>query len=123
MPTKAIKHRYPIKEEAPLVPLGEIQRKVERSPGFFSVYANDVQFFVSQWDMRLVLGQLGDPELAGNVPMINIEQIGEVRLSLQIAKKLVAMLSDHISIYEKTFGPIPSEPNHALQPTVSRQPS
>lgn len=82
-----------------------------------------MQLFVSQWDMRIILGELGDPEGTLDSPRLNIKQIGEVRMSVQIAKRLAIMLMENLQIYETTFGPIPLDPKEPPSSIVSRRPS
>lgn len=69
------------------------------------------------------MGELGDPEGTLGNPRLNIKQIGEIRMSVQIAKRLTIMLMENLQIYERTFGPIPLDPKETAPSIVSRQPS
>lgn len=79
-------------------------RKETKSENFFSVYANEFRVQATPWDLRLILGSLG--ELTPEPPTIEITMIGEVRVSLQLAKRLVGVLSEQIIAYEERFGEI-----------------
>src|SRR4051794_12195133 len=85
----------------------EGKREVTRSPGFVSIYANDVQIQTSPWDMRLVFGEIGDFLSTANVPTVNIRQLGELRISPQLAKRLTAIILQQLQAYEETIGQIP----------------
>src|SRR5947209_7406693 len=84
-------------------------RHVSRSSAFVSLYANDIQIHTSPWDLRFVFGELGDP-VEGPGPSINVNQLGEVRISPQFAKKLVDLIITQLAAYEQTFGKIPDIP-------------
>jgi hypothetical protein len=82
------------------------ERRTETSPSFASLYANDVQVQTSPWDLRLIFGEIA------NIPTkddqaVTIKQVGEVRLSPQLAKKLTIILIEQLQGYEKRFGMIP----------------
>lgn len=88
------------------------ERIVSKAANFFSVYANDLQVFTSPWDLRLVLGEMGDQGIASSGAVVmNISQLGEVRMSPQIAKKLIGLLADQLKAYETSFGQIPGPPD------------
>jgi hypothetical protein len=82
----------------------ELKRENTKSPDFFSIYANDVQVQTSPWDMRFVLGESAQLTEA----VISVKQLGELRISPQLAKRLVIIILDQIKAYEATFGEIPS---------------
>ncbi|MDQ2839749.1 MAG: DUF3467 domain-containing protein [Acidobacteriota bacterium] len=86
-----------------LIPVG---RNVSRSSTFVSIYANDVQIHTSPWDLRIVFGEIGDA-VEGDIPSINVSQLGEVRVSPQLAKKLAEAIIAQVQAYERTFGKIP----------------
>jgi hypothetical protein len=92
----------PLQRSAPV----PVARNVVRSSTFVSLYANDVQIHTSPWDMRIVLGEIADAE-GGSSPSINVNQLGEVRISPQLAKKLVQIIYAQIQAYEQMFGQIP----------------
>lgn len=83
-----------------------VTRNVSRSPTFVSIYANDIQIHTSPWDLRIVLGEIADT-VEGDPPSINVNQLGEVRVSPQLAKRLVQVISEQVQQYERLFGPIP----------------
>ncbi len=83
----------------------QADRVVSRSPTFVSLYTNDVQVMTSPWDLRMILGELGDPVFPTSVQVL---QLGEIRMSPQIAKKLTMILIDQLRKYEQFYGVIPS---------------
>jgi len=83
------------------------ERKVTRAPSFFSIYTNDMQVSTSPWDIRIVLGQVEDVLMITDKPVLTVTQLGEVRMSVQIAKRLTLMLVDQLKSYEAMFGSIP----------------
>jgi hypothetical protein len=110
MPKKHVMKQPATNEPVPSMP-AVADRRVNRSSTFFTTYTNDVQLFVSPWDVRLILGELGDQEDVEGKPVLNITQLGEVRMSAQIAKRLVILLSAQLKTYETLFGLIPSPPD------------
>lgn len=82
------------------------QRTVVTDSDFASLYANDLQIQTSPWDVRLIFGCI---DVAGTVddPAAVIKQVGEVRMSPQLAKKLTVILIGQLQGYEQRFGPIP----------------
>src|SRR6185312_1235219 len=85
-------------------------RDLSRKEGFVSIYANDVQVQTSPWDLRLILGEIGD-ESADPIPTLRINKIGEVRMSPQFAKKVAQMMVEQLAAYERMFGKIPDVPD------------
>ena len=98
-----------VKSSTETEPALEIKREATRSPDFFSVYTNDIQVQTSPWDMRIILGDVAKPAAANDL-MVRINQLGEVRISLQLAKRLTSILIGQIQTYEERFGSIPSPP-------------
>ena len=86
----------------------EIRREARRSPSYASVYINDVQLQMTQWDLRLILGTL-ETLPTPDSPMAVINEIGDVRMSPQLAKKLVGFMAIQLEDYERRFGPIPGD--------------
>ena len=84
-------------------PLTPPTRTTCRSANFASIYVNDIQIMTSAWDVRLILGELGD----GDLTSVNITQLGEVRLSPQLAKRVTMLLAEQLRKYEAAFGEIP----------------
>src|ERR1039457_6458011 len=73
-------------------------RKVAKSPAFISLYTNDVQIMTSPFDMRLILGEIGEADAT----IMNVTQLCEIRMSPQLAKKVTMIMSDQIKFYETT---------------------
>jgi hypothetical protein len=96
-------------KEATIKTAQQVGRELSRSPSFVSLYANDVQIHTSPWDMRLVFGEIGETSGAPN-SSIQINQVGELRISPQLAKKLAVIIDTQIQSYEQTFGQIPDIP-------------
>jgi hypothetical protein len=97
----------PISENAPQ-DMSSAERRVAKSPTFFSVYTNDMQVSTSPWDLRIILGEVEEIQLVADKPVMTVTQLGEVRMSVQIAKRLTLMVADQLKTYEAMFGPIPS---------------
>jgi hypothetical protein len=87
------------------------ERRVTKSSNFFSVYTNDMQVTTGPWDVRLSIGEVEEVQLTGNKPIMIVNQLGEVRMSVQIAKRLVIMLAQQLHSYETMFGEIPGPPD------------
>lgn len=87
-------------------PVANVKRENIKSADFFSIYANDVQVQTSPWDMRLVLGEIANPTTADE-PVISIKQLGELRISPQLAKQLTVIMLEQLTAYEARFGNIP----------------
>ena len=87
-----------------------VRREVKRSDTFLSMYGNEVQIQTSPWDVRLVFGELGDMSLGADSPTMNVKQVGEVRMSIPLDKKLSEILSQQLTAYESKFGSVPVPP-------------
>jgi hypothetical protein len=88
-------------------PLGpELIREEIRSPAFFSAYANDAQLQMTPWDMRLTWGEISIAATT-EMPRVVVNQLGEVRVSPSLAKKLAMIMIQQIRTYEERFGIIP----------------
>src|SRR5690242_11723065 len=98
MPRKLHKTAVPVATEPQ-----QLQRRNIRSPQFFSVYANDVQLQTTPWDMRFTLGEVIDEENG----ILGVNQLGELRMSPQLAKRLAAIMAEQLKAYEMRFGEIP----------------
>ena len=84
----------------------EIKREVIVSPDYFSVYANDIQVQTSPWDMRFIFGEILEPATPEKT-VVTVKQLGSLRISPQLAKRLVGMMAGQLMAYEKRFGEIP----------------
>lgn len=73
-----------------------------RGEGFVRFYANNIQVAFSQWDMRIIFGEIVD-QLDGK-PVI--EDRASVVMSLQHAKAAIAVLAQNLTALEKQFGEI-----------------
>ena len=87
-----------------------VRREIVRSEAFVSIYVNDVQVQTFPWDLRLLLGQIDDPATR-DAPVVTIKQLGELRMSPQLAKRLTVILMEQLAAYEKHFGTIPAPDN------------
>jgi hypothetical protein len=83
-----------------------ISRQVSQSPEFVSLYTNDTQVQLSPWDVRLIFGLIEDPPTAERKTM-SVRRIGEVRMSPEHAKKVLAILAEQLKQYEDSIGIIP----------------
>lgn len=90
-------------------PAVEVKREVNQSPAFFSVYANDAQVQTSPWDVRIIFGEIAKPPTPAD-PVANINQLGQLRISLQLAKRLAFIMTQQIQAYETRFGVLPAPP-------------
>ena len=94
----------PVPASTPAEP--QIKREETRSPAFFSAYTNDVQVQTSPWDMRMIFGEIATPATT-QVHRVVINQLGEVRMSPQLAKTVAMIMVKQLRVYESRFGPIP----------------
>jgi hypothetical protein len=83
-----------------------VNRAVTRSPGFVSIYANDIQVQTSPWDLRFVFAEMGDL-VATEIVTVHVKEVAELRISPQMAKKLVVIMAEQLKQYEQRFGEIP----------------
>ena len=100
---------HPTIASAAAKPAAEIRRKNVKSPEFVSVYANDVQVQTSPWDVRLILGEIADLGTADD-RIVTINQLAELRISPQLAKRMTMMMIEQLKTYEERFGQIPGPP-------------
>lgn len=83
-----------------------VNRNQERSPDYFSVYANDLQMQTTPWDIRLIFGLITSTPV-DNTGVVTVTQLGELRLSPQLAKLVTMILTQQLRGYEEQFGEIP----------------
>lgn len=93
-------------ELTPQIVRANLNRAVERSPSFASLYANDLQVQVTPWDVRLILGEIASVPTSEDQTVL-IREVGELRLSPQLAKRLTLILIEQLRHYEDRFGQIP----------------
>lgn len=106
MPKKSAKPDEAVPKTQTGIIRANVNREVNKSGQFMSIYANDVQVQTTPWDMRLTFGEItGNP--VGDNPMVSVLQTGELRLSLPLAKRLAIILVKQIEIYEQNLGVIP----------------
>jgi len=88
--------------------MAKFNREITLSPAFATHYANDVQVQTSPWDVRLLFAVIMavDQETA----TLKVEQVADVRMSPQLAKRVADILQRQIEHYEATIGPIPLKP-------------
>ncbi len=83
-----------------------VNRETVPAAGYVSLYANDTQIRMTPWDILLIFGEITGFPTADN-PMVTVALRGEVRMSPQHAKRVLAVLQRQIDMYERTVGPIP----------------
>lgn len=83
-----------------------IRRETARAAQFASVYANDIQVQTTPWDMRFTFGEVSETPNEQRSSLL-VTQLAEVRMSPQLAKKLVQIISAQLDSYERTFGTVP----------------
>jgi len=83
-----------------------VHRVTEKSPSYVSLYTNDIQVQLSPWDVRLIVGQIDSIGLTVEDPTVVVQQVGELRLSLPLAKKLTLILVNQLKGYEQRIGTI-----------------
>ena len=83
-----------------------VDRRVEISPTFVSLYVNDTQIEVTPWDFRFTFGEITRAPTADN-PTVGVKSTGEIRMSPQHAKKLAEILVQTLQRYESAIGKIP----------------
>lgn len=86
-----------------------INRKIVVSPTALSIYTNDVQVQTTPWDVRLILGEIA--EVSADGAAVTIRQLGDVRLSLPLTKRLTLILIQQLKAFEERFGQIPMPPD------------
>jgi len=84
----------------------KVKRAEEFAAAAFSIYANDVNIQTSPWDMRLRFGDIVGITDASD-PTVNVKVMGDVKISLQLAKKLVGIMLGQLQSYEENIGEIP----------------
>jgi hypothetical protein len=96
-----IHHQRPAGAQAAAQP----RRETTKASDFFSVYTNDARVFTTAWDIRITFGEIAD--ISDRGPKVaSIKELGEIRMSLPLAKKLARILADQISAYEEHLGEI-----------------
>lgn len=73
---------------------------------FISAYCNDLQVQITPWDFRLILGLISDTP-GPTDPRLHVSTLGELRMSPQLAKRLLIVLATQVKNYENNIGPIP----------------
>lgn len=84
-----------------------VSRTNTKAPNYFSVYMNDAQLQSSLWDFRLIIGNVVQLPSDSN-PKMEVEQLGEIRMSPQLAQRLTSLLLRQLQVYEQNFGQIPA---------------
>lgn len=85
-----------------------VNRIVTIAPTFSSYYSNDTQLQTTPWDVRFIFGLIA--ELDAKNGQVRVEQVAEVRMSPQHAKRIVALLQQQLQTYEAKIGAIPLPP-------------
>ena len=100
------RHKRASTANAPTETPAALKRETIMSPHFVSIYTNDIQAQTSAWDMRLIFGEIAETATAES-PVLAIRQLADVRMSPQLAKRLVMIMASQLSAYEERFGKIP----------------
>ena len=90
-------------------PAEQVRRTTVKSPGFVSIYANDVQVQTSPWDIRLLLGEIANFGAQDDL-VVTVNLLADLRFSPQLAKRLTVILAEQLRLYEEKFGRIPGVP-------------
>ena len=85
-----------------------------RADNFFEMYANNVAFESSIWDLNVVFGVF---DQTPNVPPF--KQLGAVRIPWQQAKLMAYMLAMNVAFHETQNGPI-KVPEGVAPPNISK---
>lgn len=86
--------------------------KIYRSEDFLSVYANNIQFEASVWDLKILFGELDQSD-----GRIDVEQHTGVNLTWMQAKILAYYLRLNIAVHEMSNGKI-SVPDSVMPPIL-----
>lgn len=86
-----------------------VERNVIKSPTFTDYYANDTQIQTSPWDVRLMFGLIMEVDPVQSRAVV--QQVADVRISLQHAKKLAAILTQQLQQHEAKIGYIALPPD------------
>jgi hypothetical protein len=87
-----------------------VSRTVSESPTFASLYTNDTQLQITPWDVRLIFAVISQPATKDR-PEVQVQTVGEVRMSPQHAKRIAQILVRQLARYESQFGVIPQPPD------------
>ena len=101
---------------------GNVNRTVEKSPTFISVYANDVQLQTTPWDVRLTFGTMRVDPLPDGEPIAKVLEIADVRLSPQLAKRVMVILFQQIQRYRGKVWAYPSAERRLGRFSASTEP-
>jgi hypothetical protein len=94
------------------------RREVTKSTEFVSIYTNDVQIQTSSWDLRFIFAESGPLSAEEPATTISVKQLGEVRMSPQLAKRMAVILIEQLTVYEDQFGQIPGPKDELSAPRV-----
>jgi hypothetical protein len=95
--------------------------KYEKSENEFTVYANHTGIGLSNFDIRLMFGQIDmkmeqEKPISGGAQELTIIKLGSVIMSPVHAKLVCANLQANIERYEKMFGNINMPPQQVPTP-------
>lgn len=79
-----------------------VQRRMVPAKDFAAYYTNDTQIQTSPWDVRLMFGVIEDVDTAEGIAIVT--RVADVRMSLQHAKKVAAIITDQIKQHELKIG-------------------
>jgi hypothetical protein len=79
-----------------------VRRRLVPGKDFAAYYTNDTQVQTTPWDVRLMFGILADVDPEEGVA--TVERVADVRMSLQHAKKVAAILTEQLRQHEARIG-------------------
>jgi Protein of unknown function (DUF3467) len=91
-------------EETQSVVTQPLQVKFTQHENFESWYANNVQFVASDWDLRMVFGEI-------DLPKMTVQQHTAMTITWQQAKIMHYFLMVNIGVHEMSHGKIPIVPS------------
>ena len=77
-------------------------------PQFTTVYANSANVAVSFFDLKIIFGTVDHADVSENA--LHVEDSVAVAMSPEHAKAFLALLSQHVALYERNFGAIREAP-------------
>jgi hypothetical protein len=90
--------------------LVNLSKAVIREPAdpntYVALYVNDIQVTITPWDFQFALGLVTETPTVEK-QTLTIKKIGDLRISPQLAKRLLPVLHAQVQNYETSIGPIP----------------
>ena len=88
--------------EENVVVRANVNRNVIAPADLPAFYANDTQLQMTPWDVRFMFGVIADVDAEQSVA--TVQRVADVRISLQHAKRIAAILTEQIRQYEAKVG-------------------